>query len=154
LNGAKCSLTTQDGCFFKNGTALPNRFPAIELDAFVVMPNHVHAIVNLACDLDVGAGLVPAQRPTTRVAPTVGDIVGAYKSLTTVAYTHGVKRLGWPAFRERLWQRNYYEHVIRNEESLNQIRQYIADNPPQWEFDQDNPSVFGSERKGNSQRNL
>jgi len=133
---------------------LPDRFPAVELDSFVVMPNHVHAILNIVANGDVGAGLVPAQRATTRVAPSVGDIVGAYKSLTTVAYTHGVRRLGWPAFHERLWQRNYYEHVIRNEESLKQIRQYIADNPARWEFDQDNPSVFGSVRKDKAQSNL
>ena len=40
-----------------------------------------------------------------------------------------------------LWQRNYYEHIVRDEESLNRIRQYITDNPAQWEFDQENPAV-------------
>lgn len=45
-----------------------------------------------------------------------------------------------------VWQRNYYEHIVRNEESLRRIRQYIADNPAQWEFDRENPAVIASER--------
>lgn len=130
--------------------ALPQRFPTIVLDAFVVMPNHAHGIIitDHAGVGDVGAGLVPAQDmpdltgatgATTRVAPTVGDIVGAFKSVTTVLYTRGVKQSGWPAFRGRLWQRNYYEHIIRNEKSLNRIRKYILDNPARWDMDRDNP---------------
>ena len=145
----------------------PDRFPAVRLDAFVVMPNHIHGIVWI--ENGVGAGLVPAQmgaatlhgatilrgtiphgtapnRATTRVAPTngdhIGDIVGAFKSLTTVAYARGVQQSGWLAFRGRLWQRNYYEHIIRDDESLNRIRQYILDNPSQWDIDPlhvDNP---------------
>jgi putative transposase len=126
---------------------LAERFPEVELDALVVMPNHVHAIIAIAIDAIVGAGLVPARRATTRVAPTVGDIVGAFKSLTTVSYTHGVKQLGWPAFRGKLWQRNYYEHVVRNEESLRQIRQYIADNPAQWDFDRENPAALVPQKR-------
>ncbi len=141
----------------KEWTHLPNRFPNIDLDAFIVMPNHIHGIIVIT-DVDpvgaglVGAGLVPAQPAqngnaattsgaTTRVAPTVGGIVGAFKSITTVRYTHGVKHYGWLPFPGRLWQRNYYEHIIRNEESLNRIRDYIANNPLQWEWDRENPTV-------------
>jgi len=96
-------------------TNLPNRFPNIDLDAFVIMPNHIHGIIVITGAIPVGAGLVPApihanmpaqngnrttksgatvgstkSRATTRVAPTVGDIVGAFKSITTVRYTHGL----------------------------------------------------------------
>jgi len=127
--------------------ALPNRFPTVALDAFAIMPNHIHGIIVIATNEnanDVGAGLVPAQDmtttgATTRVAPTVGDIVGAFKSLTTVCYTHGIKTYRWPPFRHHLWQRNYYEHIIRNEESLNRIREYIVNNPIQWDLDRENP---------------
>jgi REP element-mobilizing transposase RayT len=73
--------------------------------------------------------------------PTVGDVVGAFKSLTTVSYIYSVKHSGWPPFRGRLWQRNYHEHIIRNEESLNLVRQYILDNPARWESDEENPQV-------------
>ncbi|MGZ9188187.1 MAG: hypothetical protein ACXW6R_26305, partial [Candidatus Binatia bacterium] len=59
----------------------------------------------------------------------------------TKRYTDGVKQSGWSPFAGRLWQRNYYEHVIRDEESLNRIRQYIADNPMRWEFDPENPDT-------------
>jgi hypothetical protein len=79
-----------------------------------------------------------ATRATTRVVPTAGGIVGAFKSITTVRYTHGVKHYGWLPFRGRLWQRNYYEHIIRSEESLNRIREYITNNPMQWEWDREN----------------
>ncbi|MGE0683554.1 MAG: transposase [Candidatus Binatia bacterium] len=84
-----------------------------------------------------------SSRATPKVAPTnilLGDVVGAFKSLTTDAYIHGVKTSGWPSFQGRLWQRNYYEHIIRNEAALEQIRQYIADNPVRWAFDSENPS--------------
>lgn len=73
--------------------------------------------------------------------PTLGDVVGAFKSVTTVAYTRGVKAAGWPGFRSRLWQRNYYEHIIRNDESLRRIRHYIQDNPARWVFDRENPQA-------------
>ncbi len=133
--------------------ALSNRFPIVALDAFAILPNHVHGIVVIATNEntnDVGAGLVPAHDmtiigateatgATTRVAPTVGDIVGAFKSLTTVHYTRGIKTYRWPPFLRHLWQRNYYEHIIRNEESLNRIREYIVNNPIQWDLDRENP---------------
>jgi hypothetical protein len=80
---------------------------------------------------------------TTRVAPTLGDVIGAYKSVVTVQYIRAVHTRGWPPFRKRLWQRNYYEHVIRNAESLNRIRQYILDNPQHWHEDRYNPNVRG-----------
>lgn len=136
---------------------ISERFPNVELDTFVVMPNHIHGIIVItqnvgaglvpAHDRDVaGAGFVPARDgattengATTRVAPTVGNIVGAFKSITTVRYIQGVKQNGWPPFLVRLWQRNYYEHIIRNEESLNRIREYIALNPLQWHLDRENP---------------
>ena len=78
-------------------------------------------------------------RATTRGAPTVGDVVGAYKSLTTVEYTRGVRAMDWPPFRRRLWQRNYYERIVRDDESRDRIRQYILDNPAQWGSDRENP---------------
>jgi len=118
----------------------------------------------------VGEGesaVVARSRATTRVAPTqtsdqhapgvgegasaavprVGDVVGAFKSLTTVSYIHGVKHSGWPPFRGRLWQRNFHEHIIRNEESLNLIRQYIVNNPVNWAIDEENPLVERQVRK-------
>ena len=65
--------------------------------------------------------------------------------MTTNEYMRGVKTQGWTPFRGQLWQRNYYEHVVRDEESLNQIRQYILDNPARWEFDRENPAATAPE---------
>ena len=137
--------------------ALPQRFPTVELDAFVVMPNHVHGIIVIASSgnnpAPVGAGLVPARNGATtrvaptlgdRVAPTLGDMVGAFKSRVTVKYVHGVKSNGWLSCHGRVWQRNYYEHIIRDEASLHRIREYIVNNPLQWALDRENPANVGT----------
>jgi putative transposase len=109
---------------------IPARFMDIEIDAFVVMPNHLHGIIVLPDAAD-GA--------TKKAAPALGEVVAAFKSATTVHYIRGVKTRAWPAFRRRLWQRNYYEHVVRDDKALDRIRQYIDENPARWAFDDENP---------------
>ena len=98
----------------ENWYALPERFPGIMLDEFVIMPDHVHFILCLN-------GLAEN-------APTLGKVVGAYKSLTTVAWIKYIEEANttWPF---PLWQRNYFERVIRDQGELEQTRQYIRDNP-------------------------
>jgi REP element-mobilizing transposase RayT len=135
--------------------ALPARFTVIRLDAFVVMPNHCHGII--ISGPSVGATLVvapdpdvvaPESRAGTSPAPTsrrtLGDIVGAFKSITTHAYIQGLKQSGWPPFSGRLWQRNYFEHTIRDGVSLGRIREYIINNPIPWELDRENPASPGA----------
>jgi putative transposase len=126
---------------------LSERFPNFELDTFQIMPNHMHGII-LLNDLPVGAGFTPAQndlnaqndgqpnddiRATARIAPTVSDIVGAYKSLVANGcldiYKSKNETMG------KLWQRNYYEHIIRNEKSYLTISDYIIKNPAKWADD-------------------
>jgi putative transposase len=124
---------------------LPQHCPCVEADAFVVMPNHVHGIIIL-----VGAGprACPDSGQPRGVAPTISlpDVVHRFKSLTTARYRRGVHNNGWPPFPGRLWQRNYYEHVIRNEEDLSRVRQYIAENPAQWDQDPENPDHTQQQR--------
>ena len=118
--------------------ASPQRFPFVEVDAFIVMPDHVHGIIVIR-----GAGTrAPIKdaptpdRADTAVTPTtqaLGDVVGAYKSLTTAAYIQGVHTAQWPPFDRRLWQRNFYERVIRDEYEMNELRAYIRDNPTRWD---------------------
>jgi putative transposase len=72
-------------------------------------------------------------------APTLPDVVHRYKSFTTSKYRTGVIRLNWHPFPGKLWQRNYYENIIRNTTEMNRIRQYIIDNPLHWENDENNP---------------
>jgi hypothetical protein len=113
----------------------------IELDAFVLMPNHVHGILVL-----IGAGLAlpvegaASSAPTGTESITVGNVLRAFKSITAIAVNRLSSRSGKP-----FWQRNYYEHVIRNEESLNRIREYIATNPLRWELDRENPRCKGED---------
>jgi hypothetical protein len=103
----------------------------------------------------VGAGLAPA--PTdrsiataqtgwtipepqhTNLNPTLGDAVGAFKSLVFKVYLDWVRACD-PTRQAKFWQRNYYEHVIRNERELQAIRRYIRQNPDNWEMDRDNPN--------------
>ena len=104
--------------------SLPQRFPGLRLDECIVMPNHFHALLILdAIAQSVG----------------VGQIVGAWKSLTTNFYIDGVRTAGWPPFPRRLWQRNYWEHIVRSDEALVNIREYIASNPAHWEKDVEHP---------------
>ncbi len=66
---------------------------------------------------------------------TLGDIIGAFKSMTTNGYIHGVKQFGWTPFNKHLWQRNYYEHIIRDQLSFEEIVAYIIENPIHWKND-------------------
>jgi len=135
---------------------LPERFINIELHEYIVMPNHFHAILQI-----VGAALVVAQNDTVAqndmidatekgqpqgiaptiapiIAPTgktVGDMVGAFKSITTVEYIRGVKNDDWQRFDGKLWQRNYWEHIIRNQNEYQRISEYIINNPINWNLD-------------------
>jgi len=133
---------------------LPAFYPGVQTDAFIVMPNHIHGIIILVgADLPVGPDSGPRACPgqpqelgqPQGVASTLGlpDVVHRFKTMTTKRYADGVKRLGWEPFRGRLWQRNYYEHIIRNEESLNRIREYILTNPMRWELDRETPHRVG-----------
>ncbi len=94
---------------------LPQRFPNVKLDEFVIMPDHVHFILWL--DGTQGKGR------------TLSDVLGAYKSITTVRWIQCLKSIGkdmeYPC---RIWQGNFYEHVVRTDE-LEQTRQYIRNNP-------------------------
>jgi REP element-mobilizing transposase RayT len=77
--------------------------------------------------------------PRGTLPGTVGRIVQGFKSETTDAYIRGVKEQGWPRFPGKLWHRNYYEHIIRNEDEPNRIREYICNNPLRWPYDAENP---------------
>ncbi len=117
---------------------LPNHLPHVELDAFVVMPNHVHGIIVIN-DNPVGAGSVGAgSEPAPTTGPTrrhgLPEIIRQFKTFSArrINQTRGTP--GAP-----VWQRNYYEHVIRTEESLHRIREYVLSNPMRWTTDRENP---------------
>ncbi|MGB9499976.1 MAG: transposase [Dissulfuribacterales bacterium] len=132
---------------------LPFNYPGVNIDEFQIMPNHVHGIIIL--DNGQAQGPAPTNgqpRNSTNgqprgVAPTAAaglslpDVVHRFKSLTTARYIHGVKQKQWPPFPGKLWQRNYYEHIVRDENELNKIRKYIMDNPKKWDLDRENPNA-------------
>jgi len=103
---------------------LPEGFPNLELDAFVVMPHHVHFVAMLHARDGVGAALGPPAQGAPRRAPTLGDIVRAFKSIAARQTNQLRDSPGEP-----VWQRNYYDRIVRDEEELGRIREYIANNP-------------------------
>jgi putative transposase len=132
---------------------LRNKFATVETDEFVIMPNHLHGIVVITdtivgADLCVGPVLEDAHtaHQGAHAGAPLPTVIQWFKTMTTNEYIRGVKTLGWPAFRGRLWQRSYYEHIIRNEKSLNRIWQYTLDNPAHWDADRENPVVGIPER--------
>lgn len=112
--------------------AIPEHFPNVELGAYVVMPNHVHGIITITD----GRGTIyraptqeQFQKPVTGSIPT---IIRTYKSAVT-------RLIGREHNTTGIWQRNYYEHIIRNHEDWDRIHRYIESNPSMWTEDEENP---------------
>ena len=122
---------------------IPEHFRDIEIDEFIVMPNHVHGIIVI--NHNVGAQFIAPDRTNASLqgnqgvinqgvmnhAPTVGNIVRAFKvrCAYTINRTHNTSGI-------TLWQRNYYEHIIHDETEMNKIQEYIINNPLNWEMDE------------------
>ena len=141
---------------FDEWMKLIERFSNFELDVFQIMPNHVHGIIRVGATLavaqndddigddiggNIGDNIGGNIRATARVVPTdigMPGIVGAYKSLVVNGclkiYKSKNKIMG------KLWQRNYYEHIIRNEQSYQRISEYIINNPSKWKEDTFKPN--------------
>ncbi len=129
----------------KAWSTLRQRFPFFELVAFVVMPNHLHGVLGI-----MGAGLAPpgnregtnegeaSLAPTARASRvTLGQIVGAFKSLSAIEVNRRLHRPG-----RAVWQRGFYEHIVRGEGELQKIQRYIWENPQRWGFDPENPRAI------------
>ena len=125
---------------------LENKFPNIKCHQMIVMPNHFHCIIQAT---PVGADLCvcpPPQHQQTDLAEqpdVLGEHVGSaiptvvqwFKTMSTNEYIRGVKLQNWPRFDGKLWQRNYYEHIIRDENAFRNISNYIVNNPVKWNGD-------------------
>ena len=145
------------------------KYSGITVDEFVVMPNHIHGILGLhvgagpysknhpptnrgGFDLSIPkGGACPSEIEqedngrTRGSAPTknclsLPDVIRQFKTLTSKKYSDNVIHSNWLEFQKRLWQRNYFEHIIRSDKELDQIRQYICDNPATWPLDDENPA--------------
>ncbi|MCX5994504.1 MAG: hypothetical protein NTV59_00660 [Chloroflexi bacterium] len=116
---------------------LPELYPQAAFDMFALMPNHIHGIVVI----EVGAiHELPLQDRLQRRRMLIPEIVGRFKMNT--AKRINVMR-GMPGVQ--VWQRNYWEHIIRNEESLNRISEYMIGNPKRWLLDRQNPTRIGED---------
>ncbi len=107
----------------------------IELDEFVLMPNHIHGIllIDRRGDRSVALNHAPGPKPKS-----LSSFIAGFKSTVTKQINNIHNKPGIP-----IWQRNYYEHVIRNEDDLLQTREYIVNNPMKWELDKENPQRIG-----------
>jgi len=128
---------------------LEHKFGDIKCHQMVVMPNHFHCIIeNVGADLrvcpdDSDKSKMDKSKMDASVSGIMGEhagsplhrVVGWFKTMTTNEYIRGVKTLGWQPFDGKLWQRNYFEHIIRNEQSYETISNYIIENPAKWDQD-------------------
>ena len=126
---------------------LPNHYHNIQLDAFVVMPNHIHGIIFIS-NHDVGAGFKPALTKPSPNKPAPAKPIPTKPAPTTTKH-HGLTEIvrGLKTFSARkinqlrdtpgtpVWQRSYHDHIIRDPRGLNNIRAYIATNPARWHAD-------------------
>lgn len=110
--------------------AIPQHTPNVELDQYVVMPNHMHGVLHLLP--------IPAQETQSGVA--LSTIINQYKSTVTRLANKASGKTD-----RAVWQRGFYEHVVRNEEDLYRIREYIATNPLRWMLDRENPQRIGAD---------
>jgi putative transposase len=118
----------------------PEIRPQVALDAYVIMPNHFHALLVIVGTVGAYCNTPLQKTDSPRLqspSQTVGAIVRGFKSAATKQINLLRQTPGIP-----VWQRNYYERVIRDEAELNSTRQYIASNPTRWADDQDNPAVW------------
>jgi len=119
---------------------LPNHNSNVELDEYIIMPNHIHRIIVLNYNINnknnVGTGSepVPTNTSINKKHHGLSEIIRQFKTFSAKRINQKRKTIGKP-----LWQRSFYDNIIRNEKSLNHIREYIRNNPMKWEIDKNNP---------------
>ena len=126
---------------------LQNKFPDVKCHEMVVMPNHIHFIIenigSVGADLCVCPNDSNFPKTEKRVSEILGEHAGSplhrvlqwFKTMSTNEYIRGVKNNNWIPFDGKLWQRNYWEHIIRNDQSYQKISDYIINNPSKWNDD-------------------
>ncbi len=101
--------------------SMQTHYKGLSVDEHVVMPNHIHVIINIG--------------RTRGSAPTLGTIIKRLKSFVIHEYAKGINDYGWEPYKDKIWQRNYYEHIVRDDNDLERIRLYIRNNPANWSKD-------------------
>jgi len=125
---------------------IPIHCQGIQIDAFVIMPDHFHGIISIEyvgaaprgrpeewrSEAQAENGQAQGLAPTT---PAMGDVIGRFKTMTLHRYKKGVNDGLWEPYDNRLWQRGYYDHILRDDADLAAARRYIRDNPLAWALD-------------------
>ena len=149
LFGSVCdsviSLTPLGRLVHQTWGALPQMCTGVQLDRFLVMPNHLHGIL-LIGETSVEESPGSPGRPQGSAPTSLPAAVGRFKSLTVVRAIKEEVIAPGTNCSGRVWQRSYYDHVIRNDGSLDRIREYIVNNPAQWSLDRENPSLVPPSR--------
>ncbi|MEA5258226.1 transposase [Arcicella aquatica] len=116
----------------KEWLSIPSRFPSVVLDAFQIMPNHLHAIIHINANKDEAFPKFPKHT-------LLGNIIGSFKSLVFQNFYKYLKDNNLIKQQSaKVWQKNYWEHIIRFENELSNCQRYIISNPQKWEEDIDN----------------
>jgi REP element-mobilizing transposase RayT len=130
-----------------------NKYKNASIDKYIIMPNHIHGIINIVgVDLCIDPNhnnknndynnIVPGENIVSPLQNSnIGQIISWFKRMSTNQYIKNVKNNNWPKFNKRFWQRNYHDHIIRNDKSLNKIREYIVNNPTTWDNDENNMNL-------------
>jgi putative transposase len=114
---------------------IEDKFPGIRCHEMIVMPNHFHCFIeNTGTTADV-VGADPCVCPVEHMGSPLHCVVRWFKTMTTNEYIRGVKNKNWSPFDGKLWQRDYWEHIIRNNKSYQTISEYILNNPLKWAED-------------------
>jgi len=115
-----------------------NYYEYVALDKWVIMPNHLHMIIkiNESADVTPVGAIHELPLPGDRRQMLLGKIIGKFKMNSARRINELMEKSG-----NSFWQRNYYEYIIRNEKSLERIRNYIRDNPRRWLNDSENPAA-------------
>jgi putative transposase len=141
VDGRGIELSPEGRIVHEQWTAIPQQFPAVDLDVFVIMPNHLHGIIilNDPPHAKDRRGLINQTPPHAswslmrQKGISLGKVLRAFKARTTRLIRVSVN----PGFG---WQRNYYDHILRNDADLHRVRTYMANNPLQWDLDEENPA--------------
>jgi putative transposase len=132
IHDGKVSLSRLGRIVESAGHNLPEHHPHVVLDEFIIMPNHIHGTLFLTDRADT-AGCVPTKRFGALGPGSLSAVIRSFKAAVT-KQAHETLRC-----TDSFWQPRFYEHVIRNDEDLYNIRKYIQENPLKWELDKENP---------------
>ena len=126
----RCVLSEIGNIAAKYLEEIPNHFNNVFVDEYIIMPNHIHIIISI-----VGVQNFESLRNEYQkiIPKSIGSIVRSYKA----SVTKWCKENDYKKFK---WQRNYFEHIVRNNEDYIRIREYIINNPLRWELDEENPT--------------